>query len=118
MRSARELQDQVVQFVPNLVLALGILVFGSLFARVIGRLVYSYLTNIGSSAAEAIGALARYALLLFVIFMAAEQLAVRSEILVSAFQIAFAAICLAAAIAFGFGGRAWAAKVLERYTRK
>jgi hypothetical protein len=118
MRSARELQDQVVQFVPNLVLALGILVFGSLFARVIGRLVFSYLTNIGSSTAEPVGALARYALLLFVIFMAAEQLAVRSEILVSAFQIAFAAICLAAAIAFGFGGRTWAAKVLERYTRK
>lgn len=118
VRSAHELQDQVVQFVPNLVLALGILVFGSLLARVIGRLVFSYLTNIGSTAAEPIAALARYALLLFVIFMAAEQLAVRSEILVSAFQIAFAAVCLAAALAFGFGGRSWAAKVLERYTKK
>ena len=118
MRGARALQDQVVQFVQNLVLALGVLVFGSLFARVVGRLVFSYLTKIGTSAAEPIALLARYALLLFVLFMAAEQLTVRSEILVSAFQIAFAAVCLAAAIAFGFGGRTWAAKVLERYTKK
>lgn len=118
MRSARALQEQVVQFVPNLVLALGILVFGSLFARVVGRLVFSYLTNIGSGAAEAVGALARYALLMFVVFLAAEQLAIRSEILVSGFQIAFAAICLAAALAFGIGGREWAARVIDRHTKK
>lgn len=118
MRSARALQEQVVQFVPNLVLALGILVFGSLFARVVGRLVFSYLTNIGSGAAEPVGALARYALLMFVLFLAAEQLAIRSEILVSGFQIAFAAICLAAALAFGIGGREWAARVIDRHTKK
>ncbi len=56
-------------------------------------LVFSYLSNIGSAAAAPIGALARYALLVFVVFMAAEQLAIRTEVLVSAFQIAFAALC-------------------------
>jgi hypothetical protein len=118
LRTAGELLARMVHFVPNLVLAVGILVFGSLLARVVGGLVYSYLSNIGSTGAEPIGALARYALLVFVLFMAAEQLAIRSEVLVSAFQIAFAAVCLAAALAFGLGGRDWAAQVIERYTRR
>jgi hypothetical protein len=118
VRTAGELLSRMVHFVPNLVLAVGILVFGSLLSRVVGGLVYSYLSNIGSAGAEPIGALARYALLVFVVFMAAEQLAIRSEVLVSAFQIAFAALCLAAALAFGLGGRAWAAQVISRYTKK
>jgi hypothetical protein len=118
MRSAGALLERMVLFLPNLVLAIGILVFGSLLARVLGALVFSYLSNIGSTAAEPIGALARYALLVFVLFMAAEQLAIRSEVLVSAFQIAFAALCFAAALAFGLGGRAWASRLIDRHMKK
>jgi len=118
LSTANVLLDRMSNFVPNLILAIGILVFGSLLSRVVGGLVYSYLSNIGSSAAQPIAALARYALLVFVLFMAAEQLAIRTEVLVSAFQIAFAAFCLAAALAFGLGGREWAAQVIARYTRK
>lgn len=118
LRTAGDLLARMVHFVPNLILAVGILVFGSLLARVVGGLVYSYLSNIGSAGAEPIGALARYALLIFVVFMAAEQLAIRSEVLVSAFQIAFAAVCLAAALAFGLGGRDWAAQVIDRLTKR
>ncbi|MEO8681462.1 MAG: hypothetical protein ABI665_20610 [Vicinamibacterales bacterium] len=115
LRAAGLLLERLVSFIPNLLLAVGVLVFGSLLARIIGALVFS---NIGSSAAEPVGALARYALLVFVFVMAAEQLAIRTDVLVSAFQIAFAAVCLAAALAFGLGGRDWAEKVISRYTRK
>jgi hypothetical protein len=80
--------------------------------------VFSYLNNIGSTAAEPIAAIARFALLAFVIFMAAEQLAIGSQVLVSAFQIAFAALCLALALAFGLGGKDWAASMIDRYTRR
>jgi hypothetical protein len=116
--TGRQLLARLSAFIPNLVLAVGILVFGSLLSRVIGGLVFSYLSNIGSASAEAVGAVARYAVLVFVLFMAAEQLAIQTAVLVSAFQIAFAAVCLAAALAFGLGGRDWAAQVISRYTRK
>lgn len=118
LRTAEVLMARLASFVPNLVVATGILVFGTLMARVIGGLVFSYLSNIGSHAAAPIGVLARYAVLVFVLFMAAEQLAIQTAVLVSAFQIAFAALCLAAALAFGLGGRDWAEKVIARYTRK
>ena len=118
LRAAAVLLDRLAAFVPNLIVAIGILVFGTLLSRIVGGVVFGYLSNIGSVAAEPIGALSRYAVLVFVLFMAAEQLAIRTEILVSAFQIAFAAMCLAAALAFGLGGREWAAKVISRYTRQ
>jgi hypothetical protein len=118
LRAASVLLDRFGNFLPNLVVAIVILVFGSLLARIVGALVFSYLSNIGSPAANGIGALSRYALLAFVFFMAAEQLAIRTEVLVSGFQIAFAAVCLAAALAFGLGGRDWAAQVISRYTRR
>jgi hypothetical protein len=118
LRAADVLLERLGNFIPNLVVAVGILVFGSLLARLAGGLVFGYLSNIGSPAAAPIGALTRYALLAFVVFLAAEQLAVRSEVLISGFQIAFAAVCLAAALAFGLGGRDWAEKLISRYTRK
>jgi hypothetical protein len=118
LRTAEVLLERLAVFIPNLVVAIGILVFGSLLARVVGGLVFGYLSNVGSAAAAPIAALARYALLVFTLFMAAEQLAIATEVLVSAFQIAFAALCLAAALAFGIGGREWAAGMIARYTRK
>lgn len=118
VQAAGALFMRMVNYLPNLFVALGILVFGSLLARVVGALVYTYLNNIGSAAAEPIGALARLAVLAFAVFMAAEQLAIESRVLVSAFQIAFGALCFALAIAFGMGGRDWAASVIDRYTRK
>jgi hypothetical protein len=75
---------------------------------------YTYLNNIGSKAATVIAALARYAMLAFVVALAFEQLDLRSEILVTGFQIAFGGLCLALALAFGLGGREWAARVLDR----
>lgn len=118
LRAANVLLERVATFIPNLVVAVGIMVFGSLLARIAGGLVYSYLSNVGTPAAGPVSVLARYAVSAFVVFMAAEQLAIRSEVLISGFQIAFAAVCLAAALAFGLGGRDWAAQVIERYTRK
>ncbi|HUU33230.1 MAG TPA: hypothetical protein VMW48_04150 [Vicinamibacterales bacterium] len=118
LRAANALLERIGAFLPNLVVAIGILVFGSLLARIAGGLVFSYLSNVGTPAAGPVGVLTRYAMLAFVVFMAAEQLTIRSEVLVSGFQIAFAAICLAGALAFGLGGRDWAADVIARYTRK
>jgi hypothetical protein len=116
--AAQTLLDEVSRFIPNVILAVIILVFGTLFARFVGGAVYAYLNNIGSEAAGPISAVARYALLIFVASLALEQLAIESRVLVSAFQISFGAICLALALAFGLGGRDWAAHVLERYWRK
>lgn len=116
--AAGELLARMAHYLPHVLMAVGVLVFGTLMARIVGSVVQAYLNNLGTTTAGPIGALARYAVLIFALFMAAEQLAIGSAILVSAFQIAFAAVCLAAALAFGLGGRDWAARVIDRYTKK
>jgi len=56
--------------------------------------------------------------LVFVLAISLEQLKIGGQILVSAFQIAFGAFCLALALAFGLGGREWAARLLDNFFRK
>ncbi|MEA3244546.1 MAG: hypothetical protein U9Q74_00170 [Gemmatimonadota bacterium] len=109
------LLERIVLFIPNVVVAVIVLIFGTVVSRFVGAVTYTYLNNVGSRGATVIAAVARFAMLGFVIAMAVEQLALKSEILVSGFQIAFGALCLALALAFGLGGRDWAAKILEKF---
>ncbi|MEP7347584.1 MAG: hypothetical protein ABI877_20105 [Gemmatimonadaceae bacterium] len=110
-----ELLGRIVLFIPNVVVAVIVLIFGTVLSRFVGMVTYSYLSNLGSKGANVIAAVARFAILGFVVAMAVEQLGLKSAILVSGFQIAFGAVCLALALAFGLGGRDWAAKILERF---
>jgi hypothetical protein len=110
-----ELIERILRFIPNVAVAVIVLIFGSVVARFVGSVTFTYLNNVGSSSATAIAAIARLAMLIFVAAIAVEQLALKSEILVSGFQIAFGAFCLALALAFGLGGREWAARILDKY---
>lgn len=110
-----ELLQRIILFVPNVAVAVIVLIFGGVVSRFVGSVTYTYLNNVGSAGASVIAAIARYTMLGFVVAMAVEQLAFKSEILVSGFQIAFGALCLALALAFGLGGREWAAKILDKF---
>ena len=68
--------------------------------------------------AEIISAVAQIAVVIFVVSVALEQLAIGTQVLVSAFQIVFGAACLALALAFGLGGRDAAARFIERITKR
>ncbi|MDA1080738.1 MAG: hypothetical protein O2973_03520 [Gemmatimonadetes bacterium] len=110
-----ELLERIVLFIPNVLVAVIVLIFGTVTSRFVGSVTFTYLNNVGSKGAAAIAATARFAMLGFVIAIAVEQLALKSEILVSGFQIAFGAVCLALALAFGLGGREWAGRILDRF---
>lgn len=105
---------RLTSYVPNVMAALVVLIFGSLGARLIRGLVVAYLGNVGVKGSERIGYLVQGALVAFVMLLALEQLRIDVKLLASAFQLAFGGICLALAIAFGLGGRNWAESILER----
>lgn len=111
---APALVDRLGDYVPNVVAALVILVFGMVFARFVRGLVDAYLTNVGVKGSRNIAFLVQGALLTFVGILALEQLDIDIRLLTSAFQLAFGGLCLALALAFGLGGRAWAEALLER----
>lgn len=114
MGVADELFNKAMLYVPNVIIAVVVLVLGSFAAKVLGSIFYTYLSNIGFGSARLLAAIAKYGVLVFTLFIALEHLAIGGAILTSAFQLAFGALCLAFAIAFGFGGKEVAAKILDR----
>jgi len=113
-----ELFNKIVLYIPNVIVSILVLVFGILVARIINRLVFAYLNNIGVQGALTISTLSEYAVIIFVVFVALEQLEIGTTLLTAAFQIGFGAVGLAFALAFGLGGREWAAGVIKRMTER
>jgi hypothetical protein len=110
--------SEVISFLPHVIIAVVVIIFGSLISKFVHAVVYTYLDNIGIESARVISAVAQYAILVMVVFVALEHLSISRELLISAFQLAFGALCLAAAIAFGLGGKELAAKLLEIFWKR
>jgi len=106
---------QVVLFVPRVLLALLVLAFGTYFAAFIGATVAAYCRNARIADGELLGNLARYAIVVFVVLIALDQVNVGGDIVRQSFLIILAGVVLALALAFGLGGRDWAARLLERW---
>jgi hypothetical protein len=106
---------QVVLFVPRVLLALLVLAFGTYFAVFIGATVSAYCRNARIADGELLGSLARYAIVVFVVLIALDQVNVGGEIVRQSFLIILAGVVFALALAFGLGGRDWAARLLERW---
>jgi hypothetical protein len=110
-----DLLRQVVLFVPHVVVALLILAFGAYFARFIGTTVTTYCRNVGIQDADVLGKIAQYAIIAFVVLIALDQMSVGGEIVRTSFLIILAGVVFGLALAFGLGGRRWAAAMLERW---
>jgi hypothetical protein len=114
IQAGEDLLNRIVLYIPNVVVAILVLLLGSLLGRTVRTISFAYLNNVGVAGAGVISAVAQWAILIFVFSLALEQLAIGGQVLVSAFQIVFGAFCLALALAFGLGGREWAAHILEK----
>ena len=113
-----DLLGQVVLFVPKVIVALLILAFGSYFARFVGNSVITYCKNVDIQDADFLGRLAQYAIMAFVVLIALDQIEVGGDIVRQTFLIVLAGIVFALALAFGIGGKDWAAERLERWWPK
>ena len=118
LTAVADLFNRVALYLPNIVVAVLIIIFGTLLARFINRLVFTWLRNLGIDGALTISTIAEYGVQIFAVFVALEQLAIGTQLLTTAFAILFGAICLALALAFGLGGREWAARAIERWSNK
>ena len=110
-----DLLSRVLLFVPKVLVALLILAFGAYFAKFVGNAVCAYFRNVHMQDAELLGNLARYAILAFVVLIALDQVNVGGDIVRQTFLILLAGVVFALALAFGLGGREWAAELLDRW---
>jgi flagellar biosynthesis protein FliQ len=110
-----DLLGRVVLFLPKVMVALLILAFGAYFAKFVGNAVTAYCRNVHLQDADILGRLAQYAILAFVVLIALDQVNVGGDIVRQTFLIVLAGVVLALALAFGIGGKDWAAEMLERW---
>ena len=110
-----DLLGRVVLFAPKLLIAMLIFVFGSYCARFVGDAVQNYCVDAQIADADVLGRLVRYAIMLFVVMIALSQVEVGGDIVQRTFLIILAGLMLAIALAFGLGGKDWAASLLQRW---
>src|ERR671917_2474495 len=99
---------QLVAYIPRIIAAILILILAALLANFLSSLVR------GATASDILASIARYAIIVYAVFAAITQLGIAVELTAPTFLIVLGAVALAAAIAFGIGGREVARDLIER----
>jgi hypothetical protein len=118
LTAASTLFNQIMLYIPNIIVAILILVIGIYFARLVSQVLITSLKNMEEKAASMIGLIAYYAIVVLTVFIILGQLNIAGAIVNNAFTILFGAICLALGLAFGLGGKDWAASIIKKYLDK
>lgn len=108
------LVERFFLYLPNLVVAVVLLLLAYLLGNFFGRAALIAAVNAGVPVSRLIGRGVKYLVYLLGVTMALEQLGIGRETVLLAFAIIFSGIVLALAIAFGLGGKDVAREYLER----
>jgi hypothetical protein len=110
-----DLLQRVELFAPKVLVAMLVVVLGSYFARFVGEAVQTYCVDAQIPDSDILGNIARYLIMTFVVMIALSQVEVGGDIVQRTFLIILGGLVLALALAFGLGGKDWAAAMLERW---
>jgi hypothetical protein len=112
-----ELQEEISRFfifLPHLFVALCIIFFGLMAASFFSRAALLAGVNANLPSARLLSVSIRTIIIIFVVSMAFEELGLADQTMLVAFGIAFGALMLGLALAFGIGGQDLARQFLER----
>jgi hypothetical protein len=110
-----DLLQRVVLFTPKLLIAMLLVIFGSYCARFVGNAVQNYCIDAQIPDADVLSRLVRYLIMTLVVMIALSHLEIGGDIVQRTFLIILAGLMLALALAFGLGGKNWAAALLQRW---
>jgi hypothetical protein len=110
----REQISRFFLFLPQVFVAMVVLFIGLLVANFFSRATLLAATNANYPSARFLSSMVRLVIIIFFVTMALEQIGLGRRVVLIAFSIAFGALMLGSAIAFGLGGRDVARKVLEK----
>jgi hypothetical protein len=105
--------EQIIGFIPNLVVALVILLLGALAANFVANLVRGTTGTARVGDPDLLATIARSAILVFAVLMAFDQLEIAPTIVNTLWMALIGMVAVAGALAFGLGGRDLAGRLLE-----
>src|ERR671912_1566294 len=100
---------QFIAYIPSIIAAILILILAALLANFLSVIVRGATDN------DILANIARYAIIVYAVFAALTELGIAVQLTAPTFLIVLGAVALAAAIAFGIGGREVAKDIIERY---
>lgn len=113
-----EVLNQLLFYLPNVFVAVIIGLIGVVIANLAYDVTRQAAKNLGSSSANAIGAIARYAIIFFTALIVLNQLGVAAVLIQTLFTGIIAMLALAGGLAFGLGGQETARDILKGIREK
>ncbi|MBU0502803.1 MAG: hypothetical protein ABH882_01770 [Candidatus Omnitrophota bacterium] len=110
---AAELLNRVVLYIPNVIAAIFILIFGMFAATLLRNIVQTAANNAGLYQAKFLAKLVEAAVVVFAIIITLEQLNIGARIIELSISVILASFGLALAIAFGLGCKDLAGKFMS-----
>jgi len=104
-------------YLPNVFIAIIIIIFGLLLGNFLGRTTLIASVNAGLKMSGLIAKAVKFSIFVFALSIALEQLGIGKETVVITFAIVFGGVIFALALAFGLGGRDIAKEFLEKKLR-
>jgi hypothetical protein len=110
---AADLLSRLVEYVPNIIAAVFVLIFGSFLASFISAIVRTSASNAGIHNAKLLAKLTHAVLVIFAIIIAVEQLKIATALIALAVNVILASIGIGIALAFGLGCKDIAGKFVS-----
>jgi len=108
----RVLAVTVVDYVPQVITAVFVFVFGIIVAKIIAKLVYTIAENVHMPNSAILERISRWAIVIYAATISLAELGFRSLLEGTTFHILLGGVVLAYALAYGLGGKDKAAKHL------
>jgi hypothetical protein len=107
--------QQLLLWLPNLVVALVILVLAGLAANAVSSIVRGATSEAGFSNPDMLATVARFAIWTFAVVVAVNQLGIATSLVNTLFMGTVGALALALGLAFGLGGRDTAGRIVANW---
>ncbi len=110
-----EIINRIILFIPNVVVAMAIIVIGSVIAKFLSGLVRSSVSELGVGNPNLLATLTNYIVIGFAVIAAIDQLGIAATLVNTLLIGLIGSVALAIGLAFGLGGRDVAAQLTQKW---
>lgn len=110
-----EIINRIILFIPNVIVAMAIIVIGSMIARFLSGLVRSSVSELGVGSPNLLATLTQYIVIGFSVIAAIDQLGIAATLINTLLIGLIGSVALAVGLAFGLGGRDVAAQITQNW---
>lgn len=110
-----EIINRIILFIPNVIVAMAIIVIGSVIAKFLSGLVRSSVSELGVGNPNLLATLTNYIVIGFAVIAAIDQLGIAATLVNTLLIGLIGSVALAIGLAFGLGGRDVAAQITQKW---